>query len=340
MLKKNKTALITGVSGQDGAYLSKFLLNKNYRIIGCDRRTSGPSLWRLEYLDILDNIEIETIDLLEYSSLQRIIENNDIDEIYNLGAQSFVQASFDVPVYTAKVNAVSVLHLLELIRIKNPKIKFYQASTSEMFGKVSETPQNEQSSFNPRSPYAISKIFSHYSVANYRDAYNLFACSGICFNHESPLRGEEFVTKKIVKGFNDIFNGRKSFVELGNINAKRDWGYAGDYVEAMWLMLQNKEPKDYVISTGVSYSVKEFLIEAAKLYSFNLIFKGTGANLVGIDKNTNNTIIKISSKYYRPTEVDILKGDNSQIYNDLGWAPKTSFKDLVKEMVDYEKKQK
>ena len=175
-MKKNKTALITGISGQDGAYLSKFLLNKNYRIIGCDRRTSGPSLWRLEYLDILDNIEIETIDLLEYSSLQRIIENNHIDEIYNLGAQSFVQASFDVPVYTAKVNAVSVLQLLELIRIKNPKIKFYQASTSEMFGKVSETPQNEQSSFNPRSPYAISKIFSHYSVANYRDAYNLFVC--------------------------------------------------------------------------------------------------------------------------------------------------------------------
>ena len=339
-MKKNKTALITGISGQDGAYLSKFLLNKNYRIIGCDRRTSGPSLWRLEYLDILDSIEIETIDLLEYSSLQRIIENNDIDEIYNLGAQSFVQASFDVPVYTAKVNAVSVLQLLELIRIKNPKIKFYQASTSEMFGKVSETPQNEQSSFNPRSPYAISKIFSHYSVANYRDAYNLFVCSGICFNHESALRGEEFVTKKIVKGFNDIFKGRKSFIELGNINAKRDWGYAADYVEAMWLMLQNKKPKDYIISTGDSYSVKDFLIEAAKFYNFDLIFKGAGTNLVGIDKNTNNTIIKISSKYYRPTEVDILQGDNSQIYNDLGWTPKTSFKDLVKEMVDYEKKQK
>jgi len=327
-----KTAIITGISGQDGAYLAQFLLKKKYKIIGLDRRSSRDERWRLNYLGIEQKIIFEYIDLGDISSIERVFNKYKINELYNLAAQSFVGTSFDVPISTCDVNALGTLRVLEMIRNKNKQIKFYQASTSEMFGDVFETPQDENTKFNPQSPYAISKVFAHYITKNYRDSYNIFACSGILFNHESPLRGEEFVTRKITLGLAKIKAGKMSCLYLGNLNAKRDWGYAGDYVEAMWLMMQKKKADDYVISTNKSYSIKDFINEAVKYYNLKIIWKGKGINQQAINVETNKAIIKVDPKFFRPSEVHNLKGRADKAKKILKWKPKVNFKKLVEIM--------
>ena len=327
-----KTAIITGISGQDGAYLAQFLLKKKYKIIGLDRRSSRDERWRLNYLGIEQKIIFEYIDLSDISSIERVFNKYKINELYNLAAQSFVGTSFDVPISTCDVNALGTLRVLEMIRNKNKQIKFYQASTSEMFGDVFETPQDENTKFNPQSPYAISKVFAHYITKNYRDSYNIFACSGILFNHESPLRGEEFVTRKITLGLAKIKAGKMSCLYLGNLNAKRDWGYAGDYVEAMWLMMQKKKADDYVIATNKSYSIKDFINEAVKYYNLKIIWKGKGINQQAINVETNKAIIKVDPKFFRPSEVHNLKGRADKAKKILKWKPKVNFKKLVEIM--------
>jgi GDPmannose 4,6-dehydratase len=327
-----KVALITGISGQDGAYLAKFLLKKKYKIIGLDRRSSRDDRWRLNYLEIENQIIFEYSDLAEISSIQRIFNKYKIDEVYNLAAQSFVGSSFDVPISTCDVNALGVLRILEVIRNKKAKIKFYQASSSEMFGEVHEIPQNEHTPFNPRSPYAISKVFGHYISQNYRNSYNMFICSGILFNHESPLRGEEFVTRKVTVGLAKIITGEISCLYLGNINAKRDWGYSEDYVEAMWLMMQKNKADDYVVATNKTYSVKDFINEAVKHYNLKIFWRGKGKNQEAVNKKNNKVIIKIDSKFYRPSEVNFLKGNANKAKKILKWKPKVDFKKLVEIM--------
>ena len=327
-----KTALITGISGQDGAYLAKFLLKKRYKIIGLDRRSSRDDRWRLNYLGIENKIIFEYSDLTEISSIQRIFDKYKIDEVYNLAAQSFVGSSFDVPISTCDVNALGVLRILEVIRNKKRKIKFYQASSSEMFGEVLEIPQNENTPLNPQSPYAISKVFGHYIAQNYRNSYNMFVCSGILFNHESPLRGEEFVTRKITVGLAKIISGENSCLYLGNIDATRDWGYSEDYVEAMWLMMQKSKADDYVVATNKTYSVKDFINEAVKHYNLRIFWRGKGKNQVAVNKANNKVIIKIDSKFYRPSEVNFLKGDANKAKKILKWKPKVNFKKLVEIM--------
>jgi GDPmannose 4,6-dehydratase len=327
-----KTAIITGISGQDGAYLAQFLLKKKYKIIGLDRRSSRDERWRLNYLGIEQKIIFEYIDLSDISSIERVFNKYKINELYNLAAQSFVGTSFDVPISTCDVNALGTLRVLEMIRNKNKQIKFYQASTSEMFGDVFETPQDENTKFNPQSPYAISKVFAHYITKNYRDSFNIFACSGILFNHESPLRGEEFVTRKITLALAKIKAGKMSCLYLGNLNAKRDWGYAGDYVEAMWLMMQKKKADDYVIATNKSYSIKDFINEAVKYYNLKIIWKGKGINQQAINVETNKAIIKVDPKFFRPSEVHNLKGRADKAKKILKWKPKVNFKKLVEIM--------
>ena len=327
-----KTALITGISGQDGAYLAKFLLEKKYKIIGLDKRSSRSDSWRLNYLGINNKIILEYSDLTEISSMQRIFYKYNIDEVYNLAAQSFVASSFNTPISTCDVNALGVLRILEIIRNSKKKIKFYQASTSEMFGKVLKSSQNEITSFNPQSPYAISKIFGHYITQNYRKSYKIFACSGILFNHESPLRGEEFVTRKITVGLAKIINKEIDCLYLGNIDSKRDWGYAEDYVKAMWFMMQKKVANDYVIATNQSYSVKDFINEAVKYYGLEIFWKGKGLTQKAINKKNNKIIIKIDPKFYRPLEVNYLRGDARKAAKILKWKPKINFRKLVEIM--------
>ena len=329
-----KTALITGISGQDGAYLSKLLLEKGYRVIGGDRRTASGSLWRLDELGVLNDIDLIDFELAELTNIQRVIEKNHIDELYNLAAQSFVKASFEMPLMTSDITGIGVVRILESIRKINPSIKFYQASSSEMFGKVVEIPQTENTPFYPRSPYAVSKLFAHCMTINYREAYNLHAVSGILFNHESPLRGEEFVTRKITIGFAKIKNGDFDCLELGNLDASRDWGFAGDYVKGMWMMLNNDIPQDYVLSTGMTHTIKEYIEEVSQYYDFNILWDGTDEEMVGIDTKSNKEIIKINPKYYRPTEVDILKGNPSKAQNELGWKNEVNFKELAKMMAE------
>ena len=329
-----KTALITGISGQDGAYLSKLLLEKGYRVIGGDRRTASGSLWRLDELGVLNDIDLIDFELAELTNIQRVIEKNHIDELYNLAAQSFVKASFEMPLMTSDITGIGVVRILESIRKINPSIKFYQASSSEMFGKVVEIPQTENTPFYPRSPYAVSKLFAHCMTINYREAYNLHAVSGILFNHESPLRGEEFVTRKITIGFAKIKNGDFDCLELGNLDASRDWGFAGDYVKGMWMMLNNDIPQDYVLSTGMTHTIKEYIEEVSQYYDFNILWNGTDEEMVGIDTKSNKEIIKINPKYYRATEVDILKGNPSKAQNELGWKNEVNFKELAKMMAE------
>ena len=329
-----KTALITGISGQDGAYLAKFLLKKNYKVIGTDRRSARSNNWRLIELNIENKVILEDLDITEINNLIRIFQKYNIDEIYNLAAQSFVKSSFDNPIQTSLVNAMAPLSFLEIIRNQKKKIKFYQASTSEMFGKHKINKQNEKTNFYPRSPYATSKTFAHYSVQNYREAYNIFAVSGILFNHESPLRGEEFITRKITIGLAKIVLGKQKKIKLGNIYAKRDWGFAGDYVEAMWKMMQNKIPKDYVIATGQNHSVKDFINMTTKILNLKTQWVGKGLNEKLINKLNKKIIIEIDKKYFRPTEVENLKGDYLNAKKDLKWKPKTNFKDLVKMMIE------
>ena len=329
-----KTALITGISGQDGAYLAKFLLKKNYKVIGTDRRSARSNNWRLIELNIENKVILEDLDITEINNLIRIFQKYNIDEIYNLAAQSFVKSSFDNPIQTSLVNAMAPLSFLEIIRNQKKKIKFYQASTSEMFGKHKINKQNEKTNFHPRSPYATSKTFAHYSVQNYREAYNIFAVSGILFNHESPLRGEEFITRKITIGLAKIMLGKQKKIKLGNIYAKRDWGFAGDYVEAMWKMMQNKIPKDYVIATGQNHSVKDFINMTTKILNLKTQWVGKGLNEKLINKLNKKIIIEIDKEYFRPTEVENLKGNYLKAKKDLKWKPKTNFKNLVKMMIE------
>jgi len=329
-----KKALITGITGQDGAYLSKLLLDKGYEVYGGFRRTSGLNLNGLKYLRVDDKVKYLPLELLEFTNIYRAIEKIQPDEIYNLGAQSFVSLSFEEPIYTADVTALGSLRVLEAIRAVNPKIKFYQASSSEMFGKVQSIPQKEKTSFYPRSPYAVSKLFSHWITVNYRESYGIFACSGILFNHESPLRGLEFVTRKITYSVAQMKLGLKTELKLGNIDAKRDWGYALEYVEAMWLMLQQTEPDDYVVATDETHSVREFAEQAFQHVGFDILWEGEGVKEKGIDKKTGKTLVEISPEFFRPTEVDILKGDYSKAKEKLGWQPRTKFGDLVEIMIE------
>ncbi|MBT3580741.1 GDP-mannose 4,6-dehydratase [bacterium] len=336
-----KKALITGVTGQDGFYLSELLLKKNYVVHGIKRRASLPNTSRIDSLYKKYNNEdnkkffLHDGDLSDFSSLVRIIGDIKPDEIYNLGAQSFVKVSFDIPEYTAQVDGLGALRILEAIKILglSKKTKFYQASTSELYGKVVETPQKETTPFYPRSPYGVAKLYAYWITVNYRESYGIFACNGILFNHESPLRGEEFVTRKITKAVAKISLGLQKKLVLGNLDSKRDWGFAGDYVEAMWLMLQQKDPEDFVISTGKTWTIRYFVEEAFKNVGINVEWKGSKENEMGLNKKTGAVVVSISKEFYRPAEVDLLLGDNTKAKNKLGWKPKTKLKDLVKLMV-------
>ncbi len=333
-----KKALITGISGQDGAYLAKFLLSKGYEVVGGERQNSSGSLWRLKKLNIVNKIRVVPFELLEENNIIDVIRSEKFTEIYNLAAQSFVGNSYGSPVFTSNVNALGVTRILEAVRHFSKRTKIYQASTSEMYGNAKSKQQNELTNFHPISPYAISKLYSHWMINLYREAYDIFCCSGILFNHESPLRGKEFVTKKIIANLARVKVGSLSCLELGNIYSKRDWGYSEDYVEAMWLMLQQKNPEDFVISSGKTFTVKEFVNKAARFYGFNLIWKGSGINEKAIDKKTKKTIVKISKKYFRPTEVNFLYGNSNKAKKILKWTPKTDINTLIKKMCDYELK--
>ena len=340
MIKSTKIALITGITGQDGAYLAEFLLDKGYEVHGIKRRTSLFNTDRIDHLyqdphDKKPRFFLHHGDLTDSTSLIRIIQEVQPDEIYNLAAQSHVAVSFEEPEYTANSDALGALRILEAIRILGleKKTKFYQASTSELFGEVQETPQNEKTPFHPRSPYAVAKLYAYWITINYREAYGIYACNGILFNHESPIRGETFVTRKITRALARITLGLQDTLYLGNIDAKRDWGHAKDYVEMQWLMLQQDKPEDFTISTGVQYTVRDFVNIAAEELGIKLKWNGTGIDEMAIDVTTGKTIVQIDSRYFRPTEVETLLGDSTKAREKLGWVPKISFKELVKEMV-------
>ena len=340
MIKSTKIALITGITGQDGAYLAEFLLDKGYEVHGIKRRTSLFNTDRIDHLyqdphDKKPRFFLHHGDLTDSTSLIRIIQEVQPDEIYNLAAQSHVAVSFEEPEYTANSDALGALRILEAIRILGleKKTKYYQASTSELFGEVQETPQNEKTPFHPRSPYAVAKLYAYWITINYREAYGIYACNGILFNHESPIRGETFVTRKITRALARITLGLQDTLYLGNIDAKRDWGHAKDYVEMQWLMLQQDKPEDFTISTGVQYTVRDFVNIAAEELGIKLKWNGTGIDEMAIDVTTGKTIVQIDSRYFRPTEVETLLGDSTKAREKLGWVPKISFKELVKEMV-------
>jgi GDPmannose 4,6-dehydratase len=330
-----KKAIIFGVTGQDGSYLAEWLLKKNYIVHGVKRKSSSINTERIDFIYSEKNFFLHYGDLSDSLSIQNIINNIKPDEIYNLAAQSHVAVSFLMPEYTSNINALGALRILECIKFLAPKhkIKYYQAGTSEMFGKVMEVPQTEKTPFNPRSPYAISKLYAHWITKNYRDSYNIFACNGILFNHESPVRGETFVTRKITIGLSKIKLGLQKKLILGNLNAKRDWGHAKDYIEAQWLIMQQKKPDDYVIATGKQYSVKDFINIAASYLHIKIFWKGKGINEKGYDKK-GNVIIESNKQYYRPLEVDTLLGNAKKAMKKIKWRPKTSFKQLVKEMIE------
>jgi len=333
-----KRALITGITGQDGAYLAKFLLDKGYKVFGAARRTSEMNVSKLQQAGAYDDIECVSMELQEMTNILRTVEKVRPDEVYNLAAQSFVGASFEMPVYTSDITALGPLRILEAIRQVNPKIKFYQASSSEMFGKVQAVPQNETTSFYPRSPYAVAKLYGHWITVNYRESYDMFACSGILFNHESPLRGLEFVTRKITHAAVRIKKGLQKELNLGNLDAKRDWGYAAEYVEAMWKMLQAPAPGDYVVSTGETHSVREFVEAAFKALGMELNWSGSGTEEEGKDKATGKVIVRVDPRFFRPTEVDLLIGDSAKARKVLDWTPATTFADLVALMVENDQK--
>ena len=329
-----KKALVTGITGQDGAYLSNFLLRKGYEVYGAYKRDANLDLSRLEELGIENDVKLILFDLLELSNILRTIEKINPDEIYNLAAQSFVYAAFEQPLLTSNTDALGVLRILETMRTLKSKTKFYQASTSEMFGKVQEIPQKETTPFYPKSPYGVAKLFGHWITINYRESYNMFACSGILFNHESPMRGHEFVTRKVTSGIARIKKGLQDKIALGNLEPKRDWGYAPEYVEAMWLMLQQDKPDDYVIATGETHSVREFVELAFKYADINIVWQGKGLKEKGVDKKTGKTRVEISAEFFRPSEVDILIGDSSKAKKILHWQPKTKFEQLARIMVE------
>lgn len=333
-----KRALITGITGQDGAYLSRFLLEQGYEVHGAFRRTADLHTDKLRFLGVDDKIQFIPLELLEFTNIYRAIEKVQPDEIYNLAAQSFVALSFEQPTYTADVTAIGPLRVLEAIRAVNPRIKFYQASSSEMFGQVEATPQNENTPFHPRSPYAVSKLFGHWITVNYRESYDIFACSGILFNHESPLRGLEFVTRKITHSVARMKLGLLDELKLGQLDSKRDWGYASEYVEAMWLMLQHEAPDDYVVATGETHSVREFLEAAFEEVGTSINWVGTGIAEKGIDAKTGKILVTIDPRHFRPTEVKSLKGDCSKAKQALGWSPRTQFRQLVRIMMEHDMK--
>lgn len=347
MVKKIKKALITGITGQDGSYLAELLLEKGYEVHGIIRRASTFNTSRIDHLYTDPHINgvrlfLHYGDLSDGSNINRILEKVRPDEIYHLGAQSHVRVSFDIPEYTGDVSGLGTLRLLDAIRETGIKTKFYQASSSEMFGKALEIPLKETTPFYPRSPYGVAKVYAYWITKNYREAYGLFACNGILFNHESPRRGETFVTRKITRGLARIKLGKDKKLYLGNLDAKRDWGYAKDFVEGMWLMLQQKEPDDYLLATNETHTVREFAEKTAKCLDIDLIWKGKGVNEKGLDKKTGKTIIEIDPKYFRPAEVDILMGDYSKAKKQLGWEPKVRFNELVEIMAkaDYENEKK
>ena len=325
-----KKALITGITGQDGSYLTELLLEKGYKVFGLIRRKSKEDFGNVEHLK--DKITFIYADMTDLASLVNAIKISDADEIYNLAAQSFVKSSWDSPVSTAEINALGVLNLLEAVRLVKPTARFYQASTSEMFGKVQEIPQKETTPFYPRSPYGVAKLYGHWITINYRESYNLFACSGILFNHESERRGLEFVTRKITHAAAMIKEGKQEFVELGNLDAKRDWGHSKDYVKAMWLMLQQDQPDDYVVATGETRTAREFAKEAFKAIGIDVEFKGTGLDEVGVNKANGKVVVKVNKDFYRPAEVELLIGNPKKAEEKLHWKREISFHELVERM--------
>ena len=331
-----KKALITGITGQDGAYLAEYLLDKNYVVYGTYRRTSSVNFWRIAELGILDNpnLHLKEYDLLDFGAAVRLLDEVQPDEIYNLAAQSFVGVSFDQPILTGNTTGLGVTNLLEALRIVNTKIKFYQASTSEMFGHVQAIPQVETTPFYPRSPYGIAKLYAHWMTINYRESYGIFGANGILFNHESPLRGIEFVTRKITDGVAKIALGKLQTLELGNLDAKRDWGYAGDYVRGMHAILQANEPDSYVLATNRTETVRDFVEMSFKRVGIDLEFQGSGDTEFARDVKTGQTLVQVNPKFYRPAEVELLIGDPSKARNELGWEPATTLEQLCEMMVD------
>lgn len=329
-----KRAFVTGIAGQDGAYLSKLLLEKGYHVIGGFRRSASSEFWRLRELEIDGEVELVPFELLEYSNVLRAFEKLRPDEVYNLAAQSFVGTSFEQPIYTSNTNAIGVLHILEALRNVNPAIRFYQASTSEMFGKVTDATQSEASKFHPRSPYGVAKLFAYWITVNYREAYNVHASNGILFNHESPLRGEEFVTRKITLALARISLGLQKELVLGNTLACRDWGFAGDYVDAMWRMLQQPQGDDYVVGTGETHSVEEFVNAGAEALEIPLRWSGDGATRAAVDTRSGRVVVRVDPALYRPAEVDRLTGDAGKARRVLDWSPTVAFQQLVTMMVE------
>ncbi|MGK5066918.1 GDP-mannose 4,6-dehydratase [Janthinobacterium sp. 67] len=331
-----KKALITGITGQDGAYLAQLLLEKGYAVTGTYRRTSSVNFWRIEELGIQNHPKLSLVeyDLTDLGSSIRLLQAGDFDEIYNLAAQSFVGVSFDQPVTTAGITGIGPVFLLEAIRIVNPKIRFYQASTSEMFGKVQAIPQVEDTPFYPRSPYGVAKLYAHWMTVNYRESYGIFGASGILFNHESPLRGREFVTRKITDSVAKIKLGQLDVLELGNMDAKRDWGYAKEYVEGMWRILQADQPDTFVLATNRTETVRDFVTMAFKAVGVQIEWQGTAENETGRCSSSGKTLVRVSPKFYRPAEVELLIGDPAKATRELGWAPKTTLEELCQMMVD------
>jgi len=336
-----RKALITGITGQDGSYLAELLLEKGYEVHGIIRRSSSFNTQRIDHLytdphehDI--RLHLHYGDMTDSSNLNRLLEQTAPDEIYNLAAQSHVQVSFEVPEYTAEVDAIGTLRLLDGIREVGIQCRFYQASTSELYGKVQEAPQSEKTPFYPRSPYAVAKLYAFWIVKNYREAYNLFACNGILFNHESPRRGATFVTRKITRAVAAIKRGKQECLYMGNINSRRDWGFAGDYVKGMWLMLQADRADDYVLATGKTWSVREFIEKAFKVADMTIDWEGEGLEEIGICRESGKTIIRIDPRYFRPTEVDLLLGDPSRAGKELGWKPEVDLDELISMMVTYD----
>lgn len=331
-----KSAVVTGITGQDGAYLAQLLLDKGYTVFGAYRRTSSVNFWRIEELGIRNHpgLRLVEYDLTDLSSSIRLLQVAKASEVYNLAAQSFVGVSFDQPVTTAEITGLGALNLLEAIRIVNPEIRFYQASTSEMFGKVQEIPQVETTPFYPRSPYGVAKLYAHWMTINYRESYNIFGCSGILFNHESPLRGREFVTRKITDGMARIRQGKLDVLELGNMDAKRDWGFAKEYVEGMWRMLQAEKPDTYVLATNRTETVRDFVSMAGRAAGFDLEWKGKAENEVAIDRVSGRTLVRVNPKFYRPAEVELLIGNPGKARRELGWEPRTTLEQLCQMMVE------
>lgn len=331
-----KKAIITGITGQDGAYLAELLLNKGYKVYGTYRRTSSVNFWRIEELGIQNhsNLHLIEYDLTDLSASIRLLQNTRADEVYNLAAQSFVEVSFDQPITTAEITGIGAVNLLEAIRIVNPEARFYQASTSEMFGLVQAIPQIESTPFYPRSPYGVAKLYAHWMTVNYRESYNIFASSGILFNHESPLRGREFVTRKITDSMAKISLGKLDVLELGNLDAKRDWGFAKEYVEGMWLILQAEKPDTYVLATNRTVTVRDFVSMAGRAAGFDLVWEGSNINEIAKDRKSGKTLVRINEKYHRPAEVDLLIGNPEKAKRELGWEPKTGLEELCQMMVN------